>query len=160
MGVVDGVEWACVLCGPRIQIDWVEQQNCKKFCIKIEHSSAETIWMSRKAAAMGNWWLAASSRQHAGSCITSHAEFFCETSNHPGDSAPLQPRFGTLNLCLFPKLKSPLEERRFQTIDEIQENMTGKLMVIGRIVWGPEVPSLKGTEASLSYVQCFMYFLQ
>ena len=33
----------------------VEQQICIEFCIKIEHSFAETIWMIQKAAAMGNW---------------------------------------------------------------------------------------------------------
>ena len=32
-------------------------------------------------------------------------------------------------------------------------------MVIGRTVWGPKVPTLKGTEASLSYVQCFLYLV-
>ena len=31
------------------------------------------------------------------------AEFFGETSNHPGDSAPLQPTLGTLQLLAFPK---------------------------------------------------------
>ena len=59
---------------------------------------------------------------------------------------------------LFPKLKSPLKGKRFQTFDEIQENMTGQLMVI-RTVWGPQVPTLKGTEVSLSYVQCFLYLV-
>ena len=33
----------------------VEQQICIKCCIKLEHSSLETIWMTQKAAAMGNW---------------------------------------------------------------------------------------------------------
>ena len=33
----------------------VEQQICIKFCIKLEHSSVETIRMIQKAAAMGNW---------------------------------------------------------------------------------------------------------
>ena len=61
---------------------------------------------------------------------------------------------------LFPKLKSPLKGERFQTINEIQENTMGQLMGIGRTVWGPKVPTLKGTEASLSYVQCFLYLLQ
>ena len=56
---------------------------------------------------MGNWWLAASSRQHTHSWIISRAEFFGETSNHPGDSPLLQPRFGILRLLAFPKLKSP-----------------------------------------------------
>ena len=32
----------------------------------------------------------------AQTCITSRAELFGETPNHPGDSAPLQPRFGAL----------------------------------------------------------------
>ena len=65
--------------------------------------------MIQKAAAMGSWWLAASSWQHTHSCITSHAEFFVGTSNHPGDSTPLQPRFGALWLLAFPKTKITFE---------------------------------------------------
>ena len=30
-------------------------------------------------------------------------------------------------------------------------------MAIGRTEWGPKVPTLKGTELSLSCVQCFLY---
>ena len=56
----------------------------------------ETTWMIQKAAAMGNWWVAASWQQCTNSRIRSPAEFSCKTSNHPGDSAPLQPRFGPL----------------------------------------------------------------
>ena len=33
----------------------VEQRICIRFCIKLEHSSAEAIQMIQKAAAMGNW---------------------------------------------------------------------------------------------------------
>ena len=86
----------------------VEQWICIKFCVKPEHSSMETIWMIQKATAVGNWWLAASSGC-ACSCITSYAEFFGKTSNHPGDSGPLQPRFGTLKLLAFPKMKITFE---------------------------------------------------
>ena len=57
---------------------------------------------------MGNWWLAASSRNIC-LCITSCAEVFGETSNHPGDSASLQPRFDTLRLLDFPKIKITFE---------------------------------------------------
>ena len=32
-------------------------------------------------------------------------------------------------------------------------------MAIRRTVWGPKVPTLKGTEASLSYLQCFLYLV-
>ena len=35
----------------------------------------------------------------------SHAEVFGDTSNHPGDSVPLQPRFGALRHLAFPKTK-------------------------------------------------------
>ena len=92
--------------------EWVEQQICIKFCIKLEHSSEKTIRMSQKAIAMGNWWLAASSQQHVCSCIASHAEFFGKTSNHPGDWAPLQPRFGALLLLAFPKTKITFEREK------------------------------------------------
>ena len=131
-------------------------------CTKLEHSSVETVCMYQKAAAMGTWRLAAASWQRACSCITSCAEFFGETSNHSGDSAPYSPDLVPCNFWLFPKLKSPLKGKRFQTIDEIQENTTGQLMAIGRTVWGPEVPTLKGSEVSLSYVQGFLclYLLQ
>ena len=125
----------------------------------LEHSSMETVWMIQKATAMGNWWLAASSEQCTCSCITSLAEFFGETSNHPDDLAPLQPRFGALHLLDLPKTKIAFKDQRFQTIHEIQENTTGQLMTIGRTVWGPKVPTLNGTEAALSYVQCFLYLL-
>ena len=89
--------------------EWVEQRICIKFCIKFERSSAKTIRMIQKAAAMGNQWLAAPSWQHACSSITSRAEFFGETSNHRGDSAPLQPRFGALWLLAFPKTQITFE---------------------------------------------------
>ena len=82
----------------------------------------------------------------------SHSEFFGETSNHPCDSAPQQPRFGALRHLTFPKTKITFEREEIQTIEEIQENMIGQLMMIGRTMLDPKVPTLKGTEASLSYV--------
>ena len=48
----------------------------------------------------------------------------------PSYSPDLAPR----NFWLFPKLKSTMKEKKFQTISEIQENMSGQLMVIGRAV--------------------------
>ena len=87
----------------------LEQQICIKFCLKLEHSSAKTIWMNQKATAMGNWQLAASSQQCACSCITSCAGIFGKTSNRPRDSVPLHSRFGALWLLAFPKTKITLE---------------------------------------------------
>ena len=103
----------------------VEQQICIKFCIKLEHSSMETIWKIQKAAAMGNWKLAASSQQGTCSCIMSHVEFLVKHQitqvTQPADSTDLMP----CDFWLFPKLKSPLIRKQFQTSSEIHENMTG-----------------------------------
>ena len=125
--------------------------------------------------ATGDWQLHHNNvpAQHACSCITSPAEFFWQNSKSPRWlSAPSSPDLVPCDFWLFPKLKSPLKEKRFQTIDEIQENTTGQLVEIpakilpsvlnngrdaGRTVWGPKVPTLRGTEMSLSYLQCFLY---
>ena len=138
----------------------VEQWICMKFCIKLEHSVAETMHRIQKAVALGNWWLAASSQQQDHPCITSRAEFFGETSNHSGNSDPLLPRLGALWLLAFPKTKITFEREEMSDHWWFQENTTGQLMVIGRTVWGPKVPTLKRNEASLSYVQCLLYLLQ
>ena len=134
----------------------VQQQICIRFWVKLEHSSVETIWMIQKSTSVSNWWWAALSQQHTCSCIASHAEFFGKISNHPGDSAPLKP---PCDFWLFPTLKSHLKGKRFQTINDTQESTMGQLMVIGRTLWGPKVPTLKGSEVSLSYVQCFLYLV-
>ena len=160
VGEVDAIEWACVLCDHHIQNDWVSRamKICIKFCIKLEYSSKDTIHMIQKATAMGNWWLAASSRQCAHSCTTSRAEIFGKTSNHPGDSHPTAQIWFPVTSD-FSQNWNHLWKERFQAIDEIQENMTGQLMAIGRTVWGPKVPTLKRPEASLSYAQCFLYLV-
>ena len=52
VGVVDAVEWACVLCGCHIQNDWVRRAAiCIKFYVKLKHSSAE---MTQKAGTMNH----------------------------------------------------------------------------------------------------------
>ena len=73
----------------------VEQQICIQFYVKLEHSSSETIWMTQKATAMAtsDWQLHHDNMPaHASHLMQS----FGETSNHPGDSALLQPIFGIL----------------------------------------------------------------
>ena len=159
MGTVDAIEcvyYVAVICK---MIQWVEQWICIKFHIKLEHSSVETIWMIQKAAAMGNWWLAASSRQHAHSCIMSHAGFFGETSNHPSDSAPLQPRFGTLRLLAFPKTKITFGREEISDHRWDSGKYNGVADATEGTVWGLRVPTLKGTKLSLSYVHSFLYLL-
>ena len=136
----------------------VEQWICIKYYLRNEHFFVETTRMIQKAAAMDNWWLAAPSQQYTCSCIMSRAEIFGKTSNHPGDSAPCSPDLVPCDSWLFPKLKSLLKGKRFQTIHEIQENTMRQLMVPGT-VWGPKVPIIKGTEVLLSYVRYFLYIV-
>ena len=53
--------------------------------------------------ATGNWQLHHNSAPTHASCLS--CRVFGPVSNHPGDSAPLQHRFGTLQLLAFPKTK-------------------------------------------------------
>ena len=103
--------------------------NLHQVLCELEHSSAETIQVIQKAAAVGKWWL-----QLHHNNVPAHAlhlvQFFGKTSNHPGDSALLQPDLVPCNFRLFTKLKSPLKGNRFQTIYEVQENTMGQLMAI------------------------------
>ena len=71
--------------------------------------------------------------------------------------SPLQPRFGALQLLAFPKTKITFE--REEVSDHLWDSRKydEELMVIGRTVWGPKVPALKGTEVSLPYIQYFLY---
>ena len=95
---------------------WVEQWICIKFYVRLEHSSVETIQMIQKATAMENWWLAASSPEHTCSRIMSDFWWNIETPKvtQPHYSPDLVPH----DFWLFPKLKSPLKGKRFQTINE------------------------------------------
>ena len=104
MGVVATVKWACVVCDHCIHNDWVEQWICIKFCIKIEHSSVETIqWFRRlQLWTTGDWQLHHdSTRAHP-----SHLMQKCwQNIKSPRWLSSLQPRFGTLKLLAFPKTK-------------------------------------------------------
>ena len=67
--------------------------------------------------ATGDWQL----RHNNTPAHASHLmQFFCETSNHSGDSAPLQPIFGALHLLAFPKIKITFER------EEISDCQWGK----------------------------------
>ena len=146
-----------VYCSSFKMSEWVEQRVYMKLCIMLEHSSVETIQMIQKASAMCNWWLAASSQQCAHSCITSCAEFG-KTSNHPDDSALLQPRYGALWLQASPKTKITFERKEISLLMRFRKIQWGSWWQL-RTVWGPKVPTLKGTEASLSCVRCFLYLV-
>ena len=158
MEVVDAVEWACVATTLKMT-EWVQQWICIKFCIKLDIPLQKLFrWFRRlQLWATGDWQPHHNNMLAHVSCPYS---FFCKITNYPGDSAPLQPRFGALWLLAFPKTKITFERKEISDCQWVQENMMSQLMAIGRTVWGPKVPILKETEASLSYVQCVLYLLQ
>ena len=49
--------------------------------------------------------------------------------------SPYGPDLAPCDFWLFLKLTSFLKRKRFQTINEIKENMTGQMMVIGKSPW-------------------------
>ena len=139
--------------------EWVEQGICTKFCIKLENLLQKLLGWFRRL----QLW-ATGDRQLHHNNMAAHVSrlvqiFFVKHQITQVTQPLYSPSLAPCDFWLFPKLKSPLKEKRFQTIDEIQENMMEQLMVIGRTVWGPEVPTLKGTEASLSCVQYFLYLV-
>ena len=111
--------------------------------------------MIQKAAAVCKWWLAASSQRCTRSRIMSRTEFLVKHQITQVTQCPYSSDLVPCDFWLFPRLKSPLKGKRFQTITEIQENMMGQLMA-NATVWGS---TWKGTEASLSYVQCCLYLV-
>ena len=122
-----------------------------KICVELEPSSIETIWMIQKAAAMGNWWLAASS-QHTHHVSHLVQRFLAKHQITQVTQPPYNPDLVPGNFWLFPKLKSPLKGKRFQAVDEIQENNTGQLMAIRRTVEVPRCLLWRGLRR-----HCYIY---
>ena len=160
MGAVEAIEWACVLCGHHSQNDWASRAiNASNFVLRLNISLWKLFrWFRRPQLwATGDWQLCHYNMPVHVSCLMQ--SFFVKHQIIQVTQPLYSPDLAACNFCLFLKLKSLWKEKRFQTIDEIQENTMGQLMVIGRIVWGPRVPTLKGTEASVGHVQCFLYLV-
>ena len=135
----------------------LEQWICIKFCIKLEHSCTETIQMIQRLQlwAIGDWQLHHETSAYASRLVQ---RFLVKHQITQVSQPPYSPHLVPCDFWLFPKLKPPLKRKRLQTASELLENTMAQLMVTGRTVWGPKAPTLKGTEASLSYVQCFLFF--
>ena len=119
-------------------------------------------WVRRlQLWATGDWQLHHNSVPY--SCDTSCLEFFGETSNHPGDLAPLPPRFGTLWLPGFPKTKITFEREEISDClwdsgkydGNCNWRKLGELCEVPRCPWrGPRC------HCPMYNVSCILYLLQ
>ena len=182
LGAVDAVEGACVLCGCHIQNDWMSRAMnlhhylCWSWTFLCGYDWDDSGGHSNEQLLIGNFDMTTRLLLHLGSgrvffiytrfyllffyilfyfFIVVHVQRFLVRHQIMQVTQPLYSAdLVHCDFWVFPKLKSPLKGKRFQTqaIDETQENMTGQLMVTERTVWGPKFPTLKGTEASLCCV--------
>ena len=137
----------------------VEQWICITSCVTLEHFSMETLHDSEGHSygqlVIGSFITTTHTLMHH----VSRRVFWWHITSPRWLQPPYSPDLATCDLWLFPKLKSPLKGKRYQTIDKTQENTMWQLMEAGRTAWGPKVPTLRGIEVSLSYVQCFLYLV-
>ena len=80
----------------------------------------------------GDWQLHHNNAPAHASCLVQ--SFFVKLRITQVTQSPYSPDLVPCDFWLFPKLKSPLKVERFQTVNKIQENTTGQLMVTGRTV--------------------------
>ena len=69
-------------------------------------------------------------RQCAGSRVAPHPQLSAKHQTYVGAYPPYSPNLTPADFFLFPKLKSTLKGRHFQTIEEIQENAIRELRAI------------------------------
>ena len=105
-----------------------DQTVNKEHYLNVLHWSRDAIWQKQlQLWATGDWQL-----HHDN--VPAHASRLVQSSlaKHQITQVtqpPYSPDLAPCDFWLFPKLKSPLKGKRFQTVDEIQENMAGQLMV-------------------------------
>ena len=141
---------------------WLSEQrneSASHFAVSLNvHLWIVFRWFRRPQLwATGNWQLHHNNAPtHASHLLQS---FLVKHQITQVTQSPCSPDLAPCGFWIFPKQKSLLEGKGFQTISEIQESPTGQLMMIGRGMSGPKVPTLKGTEVLLSCVQCFLYLV-
>ena len=134
----------------------LEQQICIKFCVKLEHSSEETIWMTQLGQlVIGSFITTTRPLIHHVSC-----RVFWWNIKSPRWLGPTTAQIQHPATSGFSQNSNHLRKGRdFRSLMRFQENITGQVMANGRTVWGPKVPTLKQTGVSLSYIQCFLYLV-
>ena len=139
--------------------EWVEQWICIRFCIKLQHSFMETIWMIQKATAVDNWWLAASSWQCACSCIMSHVDFLAKHQITQVTKPPYSPYLAPCDFWLFPKLKSPLKKINFRLLMRFRKIWWSSWWQLGELCEVPRCPLWRGLRhhCPMFSVSCILF---
>ena len=139
----------------------VEQKICIQFCVKLEHSSWKLFrWFRRlQLWAAGDWQLHHDNAPAHASCLVQSFSVKHQITQvtQPCYSPDLVP----CDFWLFPKLKSPLKGKRFQTIDEIQENTTGSWWWLEELCEVPKCVLQRGLRhhCPMYSVSYSLYFL-
>ena len=161
--------------------EWVEQRICIRFCIKLEHSSAETIWMIQKAfrddamsAAQIRMWH--NLFKHGWESVESDPRFRRPATRRTPHS--IEHGQATINrdrrLSVWELeadsriLKTTVSKILTQDLDmkDVLAKFIPQLLLpeqkehyaaVERTVWGPNVPTLKGTEIIVLHA---MFLLQ
>ena len=112
----------------------VEQQICIIFCVKLElflcgNYSSHSDGCHYGQLVIGSFITKMHSFIHHISC-----SFLVKHQITQVTLLPYSPDLSPYHFWLFSKLKAPLKGKRFQIVDEIQENMMGQLMSMGRTV--------------------------
>ena len=98
----------------------VPQQICIKFCIKLEHSSVETIQMIQK----GKLWATSYWQLHHDKTLTHTSRlmqsFLVKQPTTQVTQTPYSPDLAPCDFWLSPT-KIILKRKKFQTVNEIQE---------------------------------------
>ena len=139
-------EWACVLVAITFKVTEPEEQRiCIRFYGKLIIRLCKLLGLLWRLQlwATGDWQL------HHNN-VTPHASRLLQSflTKHLITQVTKPPRalIWCPATCGFFWNWNVLKWNRFQTLKEIQENMTGQMTAIGRPVWGPKVPALKETE--------------
>ena len=110
MGVVDTVEWACVLCGCHIQNDWASRaRNLHQILLSLNISPWKLFrWFRRlQLWATGDWQPHHNTPANASHLMQS---FLAKHKITQVTQPPYSPDLLPCHFWLFPKLKSPLKE--------------------------------------------------
>ena len=139
--------------------EWVKQWICIKLCIKLERSSVETLWMFQRLQlwATSDWQLHHNNLPPHASCLVQSFWQNIKSSrwlSHPRaqNQCPAIPPF--------PKTSITFEREEISDCRWDSGKYNGAADGDWENCVSSKVPTLKGTEASLFYVQCLLYLLQ